>query len=70
MSIIRKRQNWIPTKSSDELKKFKPILGEITITGNDILMKSDRIILPKKLQGGVISLAHKGSHPGVSQLER
>ena len=48
MNIIRKRQNWIPTKSPDKLKKFKPIFGEIAITGNDILVKSDRIILPRK----------------------
>ena len=60
----------IPTKSPDKFKKLRPILGEITITGNDILMKSDRILLQTKLQTEAISLAHKGSHPGVSQLER
>ena len=42
----------------------------MTITGNNILMKNDRIILLTKLQAEPISLAHKGSHPGVSQLER
>lgn len=70
MKIIRKGQNWIPKGSPDELKRFKSILDEITITGNDILMKSDRTILPLKLQREAISLAHKGSHPGVSQMER
>ena len=70
MKIIRKGQNWIPKNSPEELKKFKSILDEITITGNDILMKSDRIILPIKLQIEIISLSHKGSHPGVRQLER
>ena len=33
-------------------------------------MKNDRIILPKILQTKAISLVHKGSHPGVSQMER
>ena len=33
-------------------------------------MKSDRILLQTKLQTEATSLAHKGSHPGVSQLER
>ena len=70
MKIIRKGQNWIPKGSPDELKRFKSILDEITITGNDILMKSDRTILPLKLQREAISLAHKESHPGVSQMER
>ena len=41
--IIQRRQNWIPKKSLDELEKFKSIIGEITITRNDILMKSDNI---------------------------
>ena len=49
MKIIQKGQNWIPKKSPDELGKFKSIIGEITITRNDILMKSDSIILPTKL---------------------
>ena len=70
MKTIRKEQTWIPKNSPDELKKLKPILDEITITGNDISMKSDKIILPIKLLTEAISLAHKGSHPGVSQLER
>ena len=63
-------QNWIPKNSPNELKRFKPILDEITITANDILMKSDRIVSPMKLQTKAISLAHKGSRPGISQLER
>ena len=70
MTIIWKGQNWITKKSPDELKKFTPILVEITITEKNILMKSDRTILPTKLQTEAILLAHKGSHPGVSQLER
>ena len=70
MKIIRKGQKWIPKGSPDELKRYKSILDEITITGNDILMKSDRTILPLKLQREAISLAHKESHPGVSQMER
>ena len=42
-TIIWKRQNWIPKNSPDKFKKCKPILDEITITGNDILMKSDTL---------------------------
>ena len=49
---------------------FEPILSEITMTGNDMLLKSDRIILPEKLQQKAIELAHKGSNPGKSQMER
>ena len=40
------------------------------MTGNTILLKSDRIILPEKLQQKAIELAHKGRHQGKSQMER
>ena len=43
---------------------------EITITGNGILFKGDRIILPTSLQEKAIALAHRGTHPGQSGLER
>ena len=35
-----------------------------------MLMTSDRIFLPEKLQMNSITLANKGSHPGVNQVER
>ena len=48
---------------------FKPILPEITITGYEILLKGDRIILPTNLQDQAISLSHQGSHPGQNSTE-
>ena len=38
--------------------------------GNTILLKSERITLPEKLQQKAIEIACKGSHPGKSQMER
>ena len=35
-----------------------------------MLMKRDTTILPIKLKKETIALPHKGSHPGVNQLER
>ena len=46
------------------------MLSEITLTGNGILLKSERIILPESLHDDVIKLAHRGNHPGISGLER
>ena len=40
------------------------------MTGNTVLLKSEITILPEKLQKKAIELAHKGSHPGKSQMER
>ena len=60
----------IGTRSDNKVKKFKPILEDMTITGNGILLKDDRIVLPESLQGLAIELAHRGSHPGRSGIER
>ena len=68
--IITKGHSWIPQKSDAKLKRFQPILSEITSTGNGILLKNDRIILPQSLQLLAIQLAHQGSHPGTSAMER
>ena len=68
--IIRNGKTWLPPNSSAELKKFKEILPEITITNNKILLKSERIILPESLQKTAIELTHRGSHPGQSGIER
>ena len=64
------RENMDSKSSSAKLKQSESILSKITITGNTILLKSDRIILPEKLQQKAIELPHKGSHPGKSQMEK
>ena len=68
--IIRSGRTWIPKDESKALLKFQTILPEITITGNGILLKNERIILPESLQTSAITLAHQGSHPGLSSMER
>ena len=68
--IVKNGKTWIPKKANEPLRKFENFLNEITITGNGILLKLDRIILPESLQDTVIQLAHRGSHVGQSGLER
>jgi hypothetical protein len=41
-----------------------------TVTGNGIILKDERIVLPEKLQEMAIQIAHRGAHPGQSGLER
>ena len=69
-SLVNKGQTWISKTANPDLQKFRPVLPEITVTGNGILLKGDRIILPEKLQKLAIELAHRGSHPGQSAMER
>ena len=68
--IVTKGQTWIPKTAKKELLCFKQILPKITETGNGILLKDERIILPDSLQNHVIQLAHQGNHPGRSGLKK
>jgi hypothetical protein len=63
-------KTWIPQDAPDKLKKFTKILPELTVTGNGIILKSERIILPESLHNMAIELAHRGSHPAQSSMER
>ena len=68
--IVQKGQTWIPKTESEAVRKFTRILPEITIASSGILLKGERIILPDELQLLAIQLAHRGSHPGQSCMER
>ena len=68
--MIVEGQTWIGKDEDEAVQKFKPILPEITVTGNGILLKGDRMILPSQLQDQAISLAHQGSHPRQNSMER
>ena len=67
---IKSGKLWINQNDSNEVKEFKGILNELTITANGIILKDDRMVLPKSLQSECIALAHKGAHPGQSGLLR
>ena len=69
-NIVISNQQWIPNSSDKKLLRFKNILSEITITGNGILLKGERIILPESLQQKALQLCHLGSHPGECSMER
>ena len=68
--ILLQSKTWIPKDASEKLKKFTKILPELTITGNGIILKSERIVLPESLHNKAIELAHRGSHPAQSSMER
>ena len=68
--IVKSGQTWIPKDADEQLRKFTSILPSITVTGNGILLKEERIILPQSLQKRAIELAHRGSHPGEIGLQQ
>ena len=48
--IIQRGQSWIPKNSETELCKYQQILPDVTVSNKGILLKLERIILPKSLQ--------------------
>ncbi len=69
-TLIKKGQSWIPKTEPANVQRFRPILPQLTVTGNGIILKDERIILPTKLQERAIEIAHKGAHPGQEGLKR
>ena len=69
-TIVEKGQTFIPKSANESLSRFQPILPQITVTGNGILLKDERMILPKSLHLEAIKLAHQGSHTGQSGIQR
>ena len=69
-NYVKSGISWIPKNEETAVQKFKQILPELTVTGNGILLKGDRIVLPESLQAVAIELAHRGAHPGQSGMER
>ncbi len=69
-TLIKKGQSWIPKTEPANVQRFRPILPQLTVTGNGIILKDERIILPTKLQETAIEIAHKGAHPGQEGLKR
>jgi hypothetical protein len=68
--LINQGLTWIPKTETIEVQRFKSILPQLTVTGNGIILKDERIVLPEKLQEMAIQIAHRGAHPGQSGLER
>ena len=60
--IVERGKTWIHKGSHSDLLKFAPILHTISTTSKGILLKEERIILPKSLQQRAVQLAHQGSH--------
>ena len=68
--IVKSGKTFVAKHELAELRKFEHVLPELTLTGNGILLKGDRIVLPATLQEEAIRLAHMGAHPGQSGIER
>ena len=68
--LVRKGAKAAAKDDNDRIRKFNSILSDLTVTGNGIILKDDRMVLPDALHDTAIQLAHRGSRPGRSGIER
>ena len=57
-------------KNNCQLKPYVKCWDQLTITAEGLLLKGDKIILPKSLKELAIKKAHQGSHPGITTMKR
>lgn len=65
----RIKKGYIP-KECKELIPFRKIFNQLTITDDGLILKDEKIVLPKSLQAIALKKAHQGSHPGMNNLKR
>ena len=66
-SFIKK--GFIPS-SVKNLTAFRKIFDCLTISDDGLVMKNEKIILPKALYNTAMEKAHQGAHPGMSGMKR
>ena len=68
--LIKNGSRKAASSDVEEVKKFNPILDDLSLASNGIILKEERMVLPKSLQDMAIALCHRGAHPGRSGIER
>jgi hypothetical protein len=59
-----------PPHNDTDLKPFKQVFSELSISDGGLILKGEKIVLPAMLQNEAVHLAHRGGHPGQSQVKR
>ena len=63
------RKGHIPS-SEEEMKPYKKVFDELTISDEELILKDGKIVLPSSLYKVALKKAHQGGHPGMSGLKR
>ena len=62
------KKGYIP-KTDSNWNPFRNIFDKLTISDVGLILKDDRIILPRSLWKLAVDKAHKGGHPGLTRME-
>lgn len=54
--------------NNQELKPFKQIKHELSITANGVILRGQQIVIPKSLQKQIVNVAHEG-HLGITKTK-
>ena len=63
------RKGYIP-KSDKTLKPYRKVFQELTLSDEELILKSEKILLPQSLYHVALEKAHQGGHPGMNGLKR
>ena len=63
------RKGYIPKNAGDQWKQYRNILHSLTVSDSGLLMKEEKIVLPKSLWNLAIDKAHQGGHPGETRMK-
>ena len=62
-------KGYIP-KSDEELRPYRLVINDLTISDTGLILKDERIVLPKSLWKLAVEKAHQGGHPGMTNMKR
>ena len=63
------RQGYIPKGDKVELKEFANVWDSLTVSDSGLVLKGEKIVLPKTLWQLAVDKAHQGGHPGITRMK-
>ena len=71
LSSLKKyiRKGYLP-KPKRKLRAYAKVWDQLTILDSGLIMKGEKIVLPKTMIKAAIEKAHQGGHPGMTTMKR
>ena len=63
------KKGFIPKEAGDKWKQYRNNLHSMTISDSGLVMKDEKMILPRSLWDLAIEKAHQGGHPGETKMK-
>ena len=63
------KQGYVPNSAGKGWAPYKNVLGSMTVSDTGLIMKDEKIVLPKTLWQAAVDKAHQGGHPGETRMK-